>query len=247
MFGWCLFLILGLLLGKGLCGSPRASSIATKVRGKLSQVESSFLERIPENQRASIRSKKQLTGIWEVKETGKKEPSWRKYSRILSTLKRGQIQRENRNFQAFDESGSFTNLSEYAGTNFFAYTKGSYSIEDFKKGQVAASVSKIIIVALGKEFEINVDGVGAIQVQYVDDSKRVFKSEENARVLQEKVDVHTLPEVYKEIFMVQDKISSRWTIEKINEVYKEYRGYAFFLLPVILYFVAELGVMIKAN
>ena len=109
-------------------------------------------------------------------------------------------------------------------------------------------VNKIIVVILGKAFDININGTGAIQVQYIDRFKRVFKSEENARVLQEKVDVNTLPDVYREIFKVSETTrQSTSLIEKINDLYKEYRGYAFIFLPVILYVVAELGVVIRGD
>ena len=205
-----------------------------------------FLDSIEEDQKAAIRSVKQLTGVWEVRSTGKKAPSWQKYSKVLGSLNKGKDRRENRNFQAFDESGSFTNLSEYIGMNFFAYTQGTYEITDAKEGQIAASVSKIIVVLLGKQFEISVMGVGAIQVQYIDREKRVFKSEEEARVLQEKVDINTLPEEYRDILMVSGTDGSL-APSSIGSAYQKYRGYAFFSLPVILYAVAELGVIIRGD
>ncbi len=152
------------------------------------------LKNIKTNQKAAVNIDK-IIGCWQVVETGARKPTWQRYSDRL------QIGQKNRSFQIFSKAGAtFNNLSEYLGSNIFVYTDGTYKTIDKANGIIAASVTSINIVFFSLSLRFKVNGTGTIRIKYLDNTNRVFESEEGALVLQTKVD---LPSEYKRFITLQ--------------------------------------------
>ena len=141
------------------------------------------------SQRKKRLSLNNVVGCWQVGAI-KGQPSWQKYSKLLTILKPENIQ--NRNFQFFSINGNFSNLSEYWGTDVFAYTEGTFSPILSRESnapnlKLKASVNRIVLSIFGLSIRIKVSGSGIVNVLYADEEKRVVESEEGAQVLQVKV------------------------------------------------------------
>ena len=78
------------------------------------------------------------------------------------------------------------NLSEYVGSNFFAYTEGTYKVSASDRRKIVASVDSVILVALGYKVRLNVTGSGLVNVLYSDGIKRVLQSEEGTFICNNK-------------------------------------------------------------
>lgn len=132
-----------------------------------------------------------VVGCWQVGAVNGL-PSWQKYSKVLTILKPKNVQ--NRNFQFFSSNGSFSNVAEYFGPDFFAFTEGTFSIEPAKQVadsssrlKLTAAVNRIVLSCFGNSFSVNVSGKGVVTVLYGDASKRVVESEQGAQALQIRV------------------------------------------------------------
>ena len=135
--------------------------------------------------------KNNVIGCWQVGAINGL-PSWQKYAKILTLLKPKNIQ--NRNFQFFSSNGSFSNVSEYFGSDFFAFTEGTYSFQEETQAfgsssrlQLNATVNRIVVSVLGASFAVRVSGRGLVAVLYGDAVKRVVESEQGVQALQIKV------------------------------------------------------------
>lgn len=143
----------------------------------------------PATSRLSIQNN--VVGCWQVGAVNGL-PSWQKYSKILTLLKPKNIR--NRNFQFFSSNGSFSNVSEYFGPDFFAFTEGTFSTSPAKQDagsssrlKLNAAVNRIVITIFGASISVNVSGQGLVTVLYGDASKRVVESEQGAQALQIRV------------------------------------------------------------
>lgn len=127
---------------------------------------------------------KLVSGCWQVvKFDETAAPAWTRYSKALSMLSKTQ----NRNFQIFSTNGSFVNLSEYNGEKFFATASGDYTINKTEKRVVANVKSVKLIVGDRVLLTLPVTGQGLVRILYADDKFRVFGNENDALVLQTKV------------------------------------------------------------
>eukprot|EP01041_Mallomonas_annulata_P001946 gene1946-3773_t len=141
---------------------------------------------------------KDLAGCWEVlctKPGPKGEPSWTKYSKVLTSLNINAKENKNCNYQIFCNDGTFTNLSEYISNSFFATASGSYKINK-EVPQVTASVDNVKIYVWGSTdgISLGVKGTGYITLRYLDSKFRIFENEDGAQVLQRKLD--KIPDAY---------------------------------------------------
>jgi len=132
-----------------------------------------------------------VIGCWQVGAINGR-PSWQNYAKILTVLKPKKTQ--NRNFQFFSSNGSFSNVSEYFGSDFFAFTEGTFSLQEDSQRigspsclKLNATVNRIVLTILGTSFTVNVSGRGVVTVLYGDAVKRVVESEQGAQALQIKV------------------------------------------------------------
>ncbi len=134
---------------------------------------------------SSVKSLKKLSGCFEVQRT-LGEPSWTKYSKILSG-------RDSKNYQIFTSraDNKFINLSEY-GFGCFATASGTYCKSS--PGTFDASVNKVSIHIGSFVVNLAVQGTGEITVLVSDNTLRAITSEEKATAIQRPVSV---PEKYK--------------------------------------------------